>query len=111
MLNFIENRRLKREIAQINLAKINSLKDQLKELDPNSEEYREVLLQIDFIKDSMETKSDKKWITSDNAGVIAASITALTSLVVTAIAIGYENEGNIIAGTARKVVDKSLNGK
>lgn len=92
----------------VNRAKIEDLVDELRELDPKSEEYRDILLQIDFIKDSMENTKSDKLINSDNAIVIASVIGSVTAVVTTALAIGYENEGNIIAGTARKAVDKVI---
>lgn len=92
----------------VNRAKIADLVDELRELNPKSDEYRDILLQIDFIKDSMENTKSDKLINSDNAIVIASIIGSVTAVVTTALAIGYENEGNIIAGTARKAVDKVI---
>ena len=99
-------KRKQSDLELVNRAKIEDLVDELRELDPKSDEYRDILLQIDFIEDGMKNTKPDKVINSDNAIVIASVIGSVTAVVTTAIAIGYENDGNIIAGTARKAVDR-----
>ena len=110
----IVKRNERKEIVDaINDKKLHALYELLAQTEPDSDDYINLLKQIKIIEDSMVvTKpANKQWLTAEKAtilsGVLTAGVTVLTTLAV----LGYESEGNIIGGTARKLVDKGIGGK
>lgn len=100
-------------VAEINDAKLHDLYEVLKQQDPESDTYISTLKQIRLIEDSMVvTKPEKKkWLTAEKASVIATIVGSGVTLLTTLAVLGYESEGNIVGGTARKLVDKGIGGK
>lgn len=114
-MKLFKTKRKEREeiVAKINDAKLHDLYEVLKQQDPNSAAYINTLKQIRIIEDSMVvTKPEKKkWLTAEKANVIATVVASGVTLLTTLAVLGYESEGNIVGGTARKLVDKGIGGK
>ena len=114
-MKLFKTKRKEREeiVAEINDAKLHDLYEVLKQQDPESDAYISTLKQIRLIEDSMVvTKPEKKkWLTAEKATVIATVVGSTVTLLTTLAVLGYESEGNIGGGTARKLVDKGIGGK
>ncbi len=114
-MKLFKTKRKEREeiVAKINDAKLHDLYEVLKQQDPKSDAYINTLKQIRLIEDSMVvTKPEKKkWLTAEKASVIATVVGSTVTLLTTLAVLGYESEGNIVGGTARKLVDKGIGGK
>ena len=114
-MKLFKTKRKEREeiVAEINNAKLHELYEVLKQQDPNSEGYINTLKQIRIIEDSMVVKKPekKKWLTAEKANILATVIGSGVTLLTTLAVLGYESEGNIVGGTARKLVDKGIGGK
>lgn len=109
-----KKRNERKEIVDtINDKKLHELYELLAQTEPNSDEYLRLLKQIKLIEDSMvDTKPVKKqWLTAEKATVLSGVLTAGVTVLTTLAVLGYESEGNIIGGTARKLVDKGIGGK
>ena len=100
-------------VASINDKKLRELYEKLTEVEPDSGKYIILLKQIRLIEDSMVvTKPEKKkWLTAEKATVLSGVLTAGVTVLTTLAVLGYESEGNIVGGTARKLVDKGIGGK
>ena len=117
MKNFFvktDKRKERKDIVDsINDKKLRELYERLIITEPGSTEYIMLLRQIRLIEDSMViTKPEKKqWLTAEKATVLGSVLTAGVTLLTTLAVLGYESEGNIVGGTARKLVDKGIGGK
>lgn len=100
-------------VNSINDKKLRELYEKLTEVEPDSGKYIILLKQIRLIEDSMVvTKPEKKkWLTAEKATVLSGVLTAGVTVLTTLAVLGYESEGNIVGGTARKLVDKGIGGK
>lgn len=117
MKNFFvktDKRKERKDIVDsINDKKLRELYERLIMTEPGSTEYIMLLRQIRLIEDSMViTKPEKKqWLTAEKATVLGSVLTAGVTLLTTLAVLGYESEGNIVGGTARKLVDKGIGGR
>lgn len=100
-------------VNTINDKKLRELYEELAQTEADSEDYISLLKQIKLIEDSMVvTKPVKKqWLTAEKATVLSGVLTAGVTVLTTLAVLGYESEGNIVGGTARKLVDKGIGGK
>ena len=100
-------------VDAINDKKLRELYEELAQTEAGSEYYIRLLKQIKLIEDSMVvTKPTKKqWLTAEKATVLSGVLTAGVTVLTTLAVLGYESEGNIVGGTARKLVDKGIGGK
>ena len=106
-----KKRKERKEIVDaINDKKLRELYEELAQTEPDSDQYISLLKQIKIIEDSMVvTKPAKKhWLTAEKATVLSGVLTAGVTVLTTLAVLGYESEGNIIGGTARKLVDKGI---
>ena len=113
---FVKTKKCKerKEIVDaINDKKLRELYERLIETEPYSDNYISLLKQIKLIEESMVvTKPAKKqWLTAEKATVLSGVLTAGVTVLTTLAVLGYESEGNIVGGTARKLVDKGIGGK
>ena len=107
-------RKERKEIVDaINDKKLRELYEELAQTKPDSDQYISLLKRIRLIEYSMVvTKPAKKqWLTAEKATVLSGVLTAGVTVLTTLAVLGYESEGNIIGGTARKLVDKGIGGK
>ena len=100
-------------VNTINDKKLRELYEELAQTEADSDQYIRLLKQIKLIEDSMVvTKPAKKqWLTAEKATVLSGVLTAGVTVLTTLAVLGYESEGNIVGGTARKLVDKGIGGK